>query len=247
MWYQDEGKVKGMSLRKGFRWWWAFCKKYSIISLYFDGSRSPPKNLSDLDLDLNTFDDLDRLMAENRAQAPADACDPGVSQDDMDVDVESDVSTDRDLDTDGRKEELKPPPTHHPAIGLPPPAHMRHSLLRPPIGFHPSGSSAFSATFPHFPRPQSPMLSPSQHLPLFHHHHHDFSSFYNPFLSAYGIGSPQHQLTLGSLPPSSLRQGASTPGMLSPQNLSLPSPQQVASSSNAQSSPKLSSPNLKSR
>lgn len=22
----------------GFRWWWAFCKKYSIVSLHYDGS-----------------------------------------------------------------------------------------------------------------------------------------------------------------------------------------------------------------
>lgn len=22
----------------GFRWWWAFCKKYSIVSLYYEGS-----------------------------------------------------------------------------------------------------------------------------------------------------------------------------------------------------------------
>jgi hypothetical protein len=27
-----------LSVRKGFKWWWAFCKKYSIISLYFDNS-----------------------------------------------------------------------------------------------------------------------------------------------------------------------------------------------------------------
>lgn len=22
----------------GFRWWWAFCKKHSIVSLYYDGA-----------------------------------------------------------------------------------------------------------------------------------------------------------------------------------------------------------------
>ena len=29
-----------LSVRKGFKWWWAFCKKYSIISLYFDNSNN---------------------------------------------------------------------------------------------------------------------------------------------------------------------------------------------------------------
>lgn len=25
-----------MNSKFGFRWWWAFCKKYSIVSLYYD-------------------------------------------------------------------------------------------------------------------------------------------------------------------------------------------------------------------
>lgn len=25
----------------GFRWWWAFCKKHSIVSLYYEGSLKP--------------------------------------------------------------------------------------------------------------------------------------------------------------------------------------------------------------
>eukprot|EP00094_Tigriopus_californicus_P011550 TCALIF_11155-PA protein Name:"Protein of unknown function" AED:0.25 eAED:0.25 QI:0/-1/0/1/-1/1/1/0/229 len=45
------------SLRKGFRWWWAFCKKYSIISLYFDNTH-PLGDVTTIDLDSDTFADL---------------------------------------------------------------------------------------------------------------------------------------------------------------------------------------------
>ena len=34
-----DGNVIQLTVRKGFKWWWAFCKKYSIISLYFDNSK----------------------------------------------------------------------------------------------------------------------------------------------------------------------------------------------------------------
>lgn len=29
---------KPISLRRGYRWWWAFCKKHSIISLHYDST-----------------------------------------------------------------------------------------------------------------------------------------------------------------------------------------------------------------
>lgn len=32
------------TILKGYRWWWAFCKKNSIVSLYFDGP-SKVKNI----------------------------------------------------------------------------------------------------------------------------------------------------------------------------------------------------------
>lgn len=52
----QEGRFK-LSLRKGFKWWWAFCKKYSIISLYFDKTKEPV-DLSKIDLDLDGFEDI---------------------------------------------------------------------------------------------------------------------------------------------------------------------------------------------
>ena len=33
---KEDGEAVALSLKRAFRWWWAFCKKYSIISLYYD-------------------------------------------------------------------------------------------------------------------------------------------------------------------------------------------------------------------
>lgn len=60
------------SLRKGFRWWWAFCKKYSIISLYFDDTQ-PLGDVTKIDLDSDTFSDLLRWQSGNETALPPPA------------------------------------------------------------------------------------------------------------------------------------------------------------------------------
>lgn len=37
----------------GFRWWWAFCKKHSIVSLYYESNNSPTNNGSQNSLNFN--------------------------------------------------------------------------------------------------------------------------------------------------------------------------------------------------
>ncbi|KPI92006.1 hypothetical protein RR46_08432 [Papilio xuthus] len=44
----------------GFRWWWAFCKKYTIVSLYYDGAPKVKhlKTSSDNNSDDDSLEDL---------------------------------------------------------------------------------------------------------------------------------------------------------------------------------------------
>lgn len=76
--HEEKGaEAKRIPIRMAFRWWWAFCKKYSIISLFFEPAGPSKKSLSvmaaEVDLDEDNFDDL---FAFEQAAHPDPHCAP---------------------------------------------------------------------------------------------------------------------------------------------------------------------------
>jgi hypothetical protein len=60
-----------LAVRKSFRWWWAFCKKHSVISLHYDSGRKMRAFDPDgTDLDRDTFEDLLLHKNNNSNLAP---------------------------------------------------------------------------------------------------------------------------------------------------------------------------------
>ncbi len=60
------GRTARTSVKRGFRWWWAFCKKHSVISLHYDDlgingrKETMPYDHDKIDLERDTLEDLIR-------------------------------------------------------------------------------------------------------------------------------------------------------------------------------------------
>ena len=103
-------KKKGKAIRvgtkkQGFRWWWAFCKKYSIISLYFqDGKKRGELGEEEEEVELETEEEEPPMAPEDEEVAPK---------------------------TEEELAPLAPPPAHaaRPQVLQPPPAPQPAPLL----------------------------------------------------------------------------------------------------------------------
>ena len=120
-----EGKFE-LSVRKGFKWWWAFCKKYSIISLYFDNSKDNE----------NTA----KFLQEEAKKEVKTEIDEEEKDDEIDVEAIDEDSNDSPITR------LSSPMFHAPSplLNSPPPAHQQHAQ-----------AAAAAALMAFFPSPMS--------------------------------------------------------------------------------------------
>ena len=111
-----------LSVRKGFKWWWAFCKKYSIISLYFDNSSNNDN--------AKAFMEEEDFGGPSKTKSPEEALSKqNGKSNDLDIRSKSqfqlnDEENTEDIDVEGLDE-----PNDSPSFSLNPPprSHSSHS------------------------------------------------------------------------------------------------------------------------
>ena len=110
-----------LSVRKGFKWWWAFCKKYSIISLYFDNSSNNDN--------AKAFMEEEDFGEKSKSTNSETVSKPNEKKNDLDIHSkeqfhQNDEENSEDIDVEGLDE-----PNHSPSFSLNPPprSHSSHS------------------------------------------------------------------------------------------------------------------------
>ena len=111
-----------LSVRKGFKWWWAFCKKYSIISLYFDNSSNNDN--------AKVFMEEEEFGGKLKVNYSEAVETQNVKKNDSEVqskfqpDQANDEDNNEDIDVEGLDE-----PNHSPGFSMipPPRSHSSHS------------------------------------------------------------------------------------------------------------------------
>ena len=206
-----------LSVRKGFKWWWAFCKKYSIISLYFDNSSNNDNSKTFMEEE-EFAGDAKRNKSHSLRKESATDMDP-----EPPIKPENHVKEDEncdEIDVEGLDEpnnsspfSLNPPPrshSSHSTSSSSTAATNNGSIPSPFMSFH-SGNMMCSTPPPAtrstntppllLPPPPlnsaSPMLSspPPAHSSIAHQHH----TLVPPLLSHHHVQSAAAFMTL--LPP----------------------------------------------
>ena len=145
-----------LAVRKGFKWWWAFCKKYSIISLYFDNSKENENTEKFL---------LEEAKAKQEEEEGQDnAAGAGANPSAANLAAADDHSEDdKDIDVEGLDEDASPAPPPHSSPLFHSPSPLHHLSSPPPAHANSSAqahaaAAAFMAFFP------NPLMS-NQFLP----------------------------------------------------------------------------------